>query len=388
MSVYDGLISIAIAPNAFRSSLTAIEAVQQIQAGLQRSRLNFNTLHMPLADGGDGTLDTWLSAKGGERYLVTVEDPLGRPIEAEFGMHNTTAMVEMARASGIELLAKDERNPMRASTYGTGQLIRAAVKEFGATEVLIGVGGSATVDGGLGCLQALGAIILDGVGNTVERGAAALAGVGYVNLTPLREAFRGISFKVLCDVANPLVGDNGAAHVFGPQKGADASDVKTLDLNLTHFAHMLKEASQIDITHMPRAGAAGGLSGGLHAALDAELLSGIDYLIDTLGYRDQLVTERPSYLITGEGKLDTQTGGGKGPLGIAAIAYELDIPVIALVGALDVPSAGQLQEWHIDVAYSIVQRPCTMEEAISNAGDWLRDAATSIGELLALQFLG
>lgn len=373
---------VAIAPNAFRGSLTAIEATKLIAEGLAHSDFYCTILEMPLADGGDGTLDVWLNATGGQRHAVTVSDPLSRAITAEFGLAGNTAVIEMARASGIELLQQDERNPLQATTYGTGELILGAIAS-GATEILIGVGGSATVDGGAGCLQALGAHLLDKDGQAIGFGGGELARLASIDVNPVLKQLDGVKLSVLCDVDNPLVGDRGAARVFGPQKGASSDDVEILEANLAHFAAIVARDVGRTIADVAHGGAAGGLSAGLYA-VGASLDSGIERMIAACGYKNLLTEEEPPMLlITGEGKLDAQSHGGKAPIGIAKLAYTYEIPVIALVGALEA-SPQQLQEWYIDAAYSIVQRPCSLEEAIANAPNWLRDAANHVGNLLAL----
>ncbi len=374
---------VAIAPNAFRGSLSAMEATKLIAEGLANSTFYCTTIEMPLADGGDGTLDVWLAATGGQRHTTFVQDPLGRQISAEFGLSQHTAVIEMARASGIELLKPHEHDPLQATTYGTGQLILAAMAA-GATDILIGVGGSATVDGGAGCLQALGAKLLDENGQDIGFGGGALGHIASIDLQAAITTLKGVKLAVLCDVDNPLVGEQGAARVFGPQKGANIEAVSRLEDNLSHYAAIMARDVGCDIASIAHGGAAGGLSSGLYA-VGATLDSGIERIIAACGYEDLLIEDTPPILlITGEGRLDSQSDRGKAPIGIAVLAHNYNIPVIALVGALEA-SPMQLQEWHISAAYSIVQQPCNLDEAIASAPHWLRDTATHIGNILALR---
>lgn len=376
---------IAIAPNAFRGSLSAFQAVECVRAGLTQSALAGSTLElisMPLADGGDGTLDVLLGGLGGERLRLTATGPLGAPVEAELGLlgDGRTAVVELAQASGVERIPRPERNPLLATTYGTGELIAAAWAR-GYQRILIGVGGSATVEGGVGCLQALGARLLDSEGNDISRGGAGLARLESVDAGAIRAKYAGIEIVVLCDVTNPLLGPSGAARVFGPQKGADPAMVETLEANLTRFAGVIRRDLGTDITTLAGGGAAGGIGAGLHAFLSAELAPGGAAIISALGYDKQLAGA--DLVITGEGKLDGQTGGGKAARAIAAAAAQAGVPVVALAGTLDADAAA-LRAMGIQAAWSIAPGPCTLETALDQAGNWLTRAATQLGNLLAL----
>ncbi|NDJ86895.1 MAG: glycerate kinase [Chloroflexi bacterium] len=375
-------LKIAVAPNAFRGSLTALEAVACIERGLRSSLLPCEIISMPLADGGDGTLDVWVSAKEGRRLSQAVTGPRGQPVVAEYGMTGDTALVEMARASGIELLAPDERDPLLTTTYGTGELIRAAVMA-GARRIMVGVGGSATVDGGAGCLQALGGRLLDRDGASIPPGGGGLGHLARIDLSPVQELLSDVILQVLCDVDNPLLGPEGAAPVFGPQKGADAAAVRTLSENLAHFAAELAVATGVDVGTERGAGAAGGLSAGLMAGASAELVSGVEALIEDCGYAAVLSEADIALIITGEGKLDSQTGGGKAPLGIARQAAKRAIPVVAFAGSVTA-SVVELRRWNIQAAWSIVPHPCTLDQAVANAAPWLEAAATHLGNALAL----
>ncbi|MBI5928719.1 MAG: glycerate kinase [Chloroflexi bacterium] len=375
-------MKIALCPNAFRGSLTALQAAEAMAQGLRKSRLACDPLLMPLADGGNGTLDVWLYAVQGERIQIPVRGPLGETVLAEYGMAGKTALVEMAQASGVELLPLSDRNPLKTSTFGTGQLIMDAVQR-GATEILVGVGGSATVDGGAGCLLALGAHLLDKNNHLIAGTGESLGQLASIDITPLREKLAGVKIRVLCDVDNPLIGPLGAATIFGPQKGADTWAVAQLEKNLVHFAKIARRDIGIEMGDVPRTGAAGGLSAGLNALAGAELVSGADVVIQACGY-DKILTEQGvALVITGEGKLDDQTGGGKGPLGIAHAAARLRIPVIALAGSVTA-SVENLQAWGFAAAWSIVPRPCSLEEALKNGESWLIESATHLGNTLSI----
>lgn len=377
---------IAIAPNAFRGSLTALDAVACITAGLERSALaargNLELIPMPLADGGDGTLDILLRGLGGERIWRTVTGPDGEPVCAPFGVlgDGRTAVIEMAHASGIELIPPARRNPLHTTTYGTGELIGAAL-DRGCRHLVIGIGGSATNDGGAGCMQALGARLTDESGAPIPPGGGGLARLASIEANALRQRLEGVEVTVLCDVTNPLIGPNGASHVFGPQKGADPDMVRVLDANLTRYADIIRRDLGLDVAELPGGGAAGGFGAGLVAFLGARLAPGGATLIDLLGYEAHLA--RADLVITGEGKLDAQTEGGKAVQRIAEAATRAGVPVIAFAGKVDA-DADSLNGIGIRAAWSIVPGPCTLDQAIANASDWLTAAAITLGNTLAL----
>lgn len=374
-------MNILIAPNAFKGSLSAVDAAACIARGLARSGLDCTIDQMPIADGGDDTLAV-LMAAGGQAHQAMVEGPLGEPVQATWGMlpDGQTAVVEMARASGLKLLRPAERDPLRASTFGTGQVIAAAV-EAGARRIIVGVGGSATVDGGAGCVQALGVHLLDTQGNEVPRGGGALDRVRWIDTGGLLPALKGVSVKVACDVTNPTLGPNGAAAVFGPQKGATSEQVALLENNLRHFFTLTAQQIGVDVRDLPRGGAAGALSAGLAAFLGAELCSGIDLVLDALDAERRL--DGVSLVITGEGRLDVQTLGGKGPVGVAHLARAHGIPVIALAGSVGDDEAA-LHTAGFDAILSIVPGVISLEEAMARAADLLERAGERVGRLLRL----
>lgn len=374
---------LAIAPNAFRGSLSARQAAECIVAGLRRSALRDAAFHvMPLADGGDGTLITLLNGLGGQEIPVQTVDPLRRPITATFGLlgDSKTAVVELARASGNELLTRDERNPLIATTRGTGDLIRAAV-EHGSTRILVGMGGSATVDGAAGSLQALGVRLINRHGEPIAPGGGGLMDLAHVDATPAQDFLRGVEIVLLADVTNPLLGEHGAAHVFGPQKGATSPMVEQLEAALAHFATIIQRELGVDVTLLAGGGAAGGFGAGMVGCLGATLVPGGATIITQLGY-DRLIPSM-DLIITGEGKLDGQTVGGKAVQSIAEIAQQAGVPVVALAGTL-AADADALRRIGLRAAWSIVPRPCSLDEALANAADWLTAAAEQLGNLLAM----
>lgn len=374
-------MKILVAPNAFKGALSAVEAAAWITRGLQRSGLDCQIEQMPIADGGDDTMDV-LVAQGGTIHELTVDGPLGRPVTAEWGMlaDGETAIVEMARASGLKLLTPAERNPLLASTYGTGQLIAAAV-EAGARRIIVGVGGSATVDGGMGCMMALGVRLLDATGQEVTRGGGSLADIAQIDTSQMLARLRDRSVQVLvaCDVDNPTLGPNGAAAIFGPQKGATPEQVDILENNLRHFFTLTAEQVGVDVRELTGGGAAGALSAGLAAFFFAELHSGIDLVLDALHFAERLADI--DLVITGEGRMDSQTLSGKGPFGLALAAREQGVPTVALVGSIG-DGEDALLEAGLAAILPIAPGPITLGDSMADAENLLAAAALRVGRLL------
>ncbi len=367
-------MQIALAPNAFKGSLTAQEAVAAMADGLQRSRLAAQVWRWPLADGGDGTLDVMLSAQHAQRRTITVHDALGRPVQAAYGLLGQTAIIEMARASGLAMLG-DNRDALRASSDGTGQLMQDAIAQ-GATRILLGVGGSATVDGGAGCLAALGVGLFDAAGDPLPPGGGALDKLTHVQPNP---ALADVRIEVLCDVDNPPLGPRGAAPVFGPQKGASPAQVEQLAANLAHFFGTIAAQGGRDVRDLPGGGAAGALAGGLAALAGAELVPGAQIIIEILGYAQAL--PHCDLVITGEGALDAQTEGGKAPAVIARLAAEHGVPTIALAGSIPTPMP---EDSPFAAAFSLVPGPVSLDAATQHATEWLAEAAYNLGNALAM----
>jgi glycerate kinase len=326
---------------------------------------------VPLADGGEGTVDAVRRARGGALRPARVSDPLGRPVDASFLLlDDGTAVLEMAAASGLPLLAVHERDPMRASTDGTGELMRAAL-EAGARRLVIGVGGSATVDGGAGMVQALGVRLLDAQGRDLPPGGEALRRLAHIDLTGLQSQFRDLEIEVLCDVQNPLVGPHGAAPVFGPQKGATPAMVATLDSALARLGTVLERELGRPVAAAVGAGAAGGLAAGLAGFLGAALRPGIDVILDLLDVRQHVGAA--DLVLSGEGQLDGQTVGGKVIAGLARVVAAAGAPLVAVAGRVT-PDAGALYGQGLTAAFSLADGPRTLDDCQEHAPELLARA--------------
>jgi glycerate kinase len=373
--------NILIAPGAFKQSLSANQAADCIAHGLKQALPQANLTLFPIADGGNGTLDAWL-AQGGTRHTITVHDALLRPIQADYGIlpDGKTAVIEMALASGMELLTTPELNPLQATTYGTGELLQHAL-ENRARRFIIGMGGSATVDGASGALRALGIKLLDKFGGEIPHGGGGLSQLATIDASGLDSRWQDCEIIIASDVENLLLGEQGAAAVFGPQKGATPEQVRILDENLSHFAELLANQHGREIRNLVGGGAAGGLSAGLIAFLGGRIASGIDLLLAHNNFVERL--KDADLVITGEGQMDEQTIHGKGPIGVAKLAREHGVPTIALVGGLNVHDS-ILHENGIQAAFSIVDKPMPLADALANAHVLLERAALRIGFILEL----
>lgn len=372
-------MKILVASGAFKQSLTAAEACAAMALGLRQSGLGAEIEELPIADGGNGTLDAFLSG-GGQRISLPVVDPLGRKIKADYGLiaGGKTAIIEMALASGLELLAPAELNPMAATTYGTGQLMADALAK-GVERVIVGLGGSATVDGGMGCLQALGVKLLDGAGEDIGPGGRGLADIVTIDSDGLDARWQDLQVIIASDVENPTLGETGAARIFGPQKGADPQMVETLERNLKHCFSLIYEQLGRDLRQATGGGAAGAFAAGLMAFLPCEIVSGIDLVLTRNRFVEKLAD--CALVITGEGQIDAQTLDGKGPLGVATLAAAQGVPTIAIVGGLNIDDA-RLHEAGVQAAFSIVDRPMSLEAALADAYDLTRRAALRLGYAL------
>ncbi len=326
-------LKIAVAPAGFKGTLSPKAAAQAICTGLKKSSPLFQPLAAPMADGGLGTAEAILAAKGGCRIRVRVRDPLGRKITATYAMlaDGKTAVIDMAAACGMALLRSDELDPMRASTFGVGRMILSAL-DHGARMIVVGLGDSATVDGGAGMAAALGARLLDRCGRTLAPGGGALEKLARIDLHGLEPRLKKTKFIAAADVTNPLLGVNGAARVFGPQKGASPQEVEHLAAGLVRFARIVARDIGADVRNLRHAGAAGGLGAGLRAFLGAELRSGAETVARAIGLKK--IIRQSVLVITGEGRVDRQTAQGKAPARVAEIARELGRPVFALCGVL------------------------------------------------------
>lgn len=364
---------IVIAPNAFKGSLTALQAAQAIRDGVLAVVEDAELVLVPIADGGDGTVDALVAATNGERRVLRVRGPLGEPVDADYGLieSSKTAVIEMAKAAGLALLPAARRDPGATTTYGVGELMQHAY-DAGARHFIVGIGGSATNDGGAGLAQALGYHLLDDQGQELKPGGLALARLARIHVGGVHANWREAQVEVACDVSNPLTGPSGASAIYGPQKGATPEMVAELDAALKRLADVIRRDLATDIEDLPGAGAAGGLGGGLVAFTGATLAPGAEMVMKTLHFDDRLAGA--DLVITGEGRLDSQTGRfGKGPAAVARHARNAGIPTIGIGGSL--ADEGELARL-FDALESAVTEPSTLEQALGEASDRLRHAAS------------
>lgn len=366
---------IVIAPDSFKENLTSLQVAKAIETGIRRVLPNVECVKVPMADGGEGTVQSLVDAVGGKFIRKQVTGPLGQPVKARYGLlaDGETAVIEMAEASGLPLVPAAKRDPLKATTYGTGELILDAVKR-GARNIIIGIGGSATVDGGAGMAQALGVKFLNAKNREIKQtlGGGLLNTIASIDISQRDPRIRKTRIVIASDVDNPLAGRKGAAHVFGPQKGATPAQVKTLDDNLRHFGKLIKADLNIAVTNLAGAGAAGGLGAGLVAFAGAKMQSGVDIVIKATGLDLQL--PGADLVITGEGQVDFQTAFGKTPAGVAKAAKKARVPVIAIGGGLADDARGVF-EHGIQGLDAAVARPMPLDHALDNASQYLANAA-------------
>lgn len=374
-------MKLVIAPDSFKESLSAPEVAAAIARGWSRARPLDEILLRPMADGGEGTVDAVLAATGGERRECTVRGPLGAPVQAHWGwLEEGAAVIEMAAASGLHWVAPELRDATRTTSYGTGELIRAAL-DAGARKIILGLGGSATNDGGMGLLQALGVRFLDERGEPLGDGGAALAGLHAIDLAGLDPRLAGVEVEVAADVNNPLCGEHGASAVFGPQKGASPEQVRQLDAALARYAEVAARTLGQDHSLFPGVGAAGGLGFAARAFLKARFRPGVELVAEVSGLAEAL--QGADLAITGEGRLDEQSLHGKTPIGVARLAREAGVPLIALAGSLG-KGYGRLHEAGIAAAFSLVPGPISLAEAMAGAAGELEARAEELARLWSL----
>jgi glycerate 2-kinase len=374
-------VKIVIAPDSFKGSLSAAEVCAAVEAGARRAVPDAEVVRVPMADGGEGTLDCFVAARGGDLVEVAATDPVGRPVKAAYALSGDgrSAVVELAAASGLPLVEDVPPDPLGAGTSGTGELIADAVRR-GARDVLVCIGGSASTDGGTGLLRALGVRFLDEAGADLPPGGAPLARLAAIDDSGVADAVRAARFRVACDVTNPLVGPEGAAAVFGPQKGADPAQVRELDAALTRFADVLAGRFGVRVHDLPGAGAAGGTCGGLVGVLGAEPSGGARLVAAAVGLHDAL--DGADLVITGEGRVDGQSAGGKVVSAVAALAKDRAIPAVALAGGV----TGPLDELHglgLSAAFSIADGPRTLDALKADAAPLLGALAEQVVRLAA-----
>ncbi|MGE5334449.1 MAG: glycerate kinase [Nitrososphaerota archaeon] len=375
---------IVVAPQSLKGSLDAAGVGDAIAAGIRRVWPDAAIRIVPVADGGEGTVRALVAATGGVLRQAEVSGPLGEPVLAEYGMlggeQAHTAVIEMAAASGLPLVPLDARDPRRTTTRGTGELMRAAL-DAGAQRLLIGIGGSATNDGGAGMAQALGARLLDAQGNELPVGGAALAHLARIDVAALDPRLKAIEIQVASDVTNPLCGTEGASAIYGPQKGATPAMVAELDAALAHYGELLRRDLGADVMNTPGAGAAGGLGAGLLAFAHARLVPGAHLVLTTLDFEHTV--QHAALVFTAEGRLDQQTAYGKAVGAVAAAARSAGARVVALAGSVAADEAA-LSSLGIDVALSICNGPMSLEESMANTPHLLTDAATHAARMIAI----
>ena len=365
-------MKVVVAPNAFKGSLTASQAAAAIAGGVREVFPDADVLEVPMADGGDGTVEALVSAHRGRYLAADVEGPRGDPVPATYGLIEAgrTGVVELASASGLTLIPAERRDPRRTSTYGFGQLLEAA-RKAGAAEIIAGIGGSATNDGGAGMAQALGYRLLDSAGRDLPRGGAALARLERIDPAGFDRGWHSVSVKVACDVTNPLTGPEGASAVYGPQKGADAEMVRELDAALANFADVIDRDLGERVAEVPGAGAAGGAGAGLLAFLDARLIPGAPLVVEASGLDEKL--KGADLVITGEGRVDTQTAYGKAPGEVAKRAQAARIPVLLIAGS-KAPGWEVLSGLGVTAVVTLDEEGDNLQQLMGDAGEMLRRA--------------
>jgi len=377
------MMKIIIAPDSFKESLSAMAVATCIEKGFSEIFPDSEYIKVPLADGGEGTVEVLVDALNGQRQHQAVHGPISGNVDAVWALLEEekakTALIEIAAASGLDLITPEQRDPLRATSFGTGQSILHAL-DAGVSKILIGLGGSATNDGGAGILQALGGRLLDGQGNELALGGAALADLAEIDLTGLDKRCAGVEFIVACDVSNPLIGENGASAIFGPQKGATPDTVKLLDNALSNFAEVVEKKTGINHKQSVGFGAAGGAPLGLSLAFNIEIKPGIDMVLDILKVNEQL--EDADLVISGEGMMDNQTLNGKTPFGIAKRAAARNIPVISIAGSLGTEVDALYQT--MDSIFGTVRSPQTLSQVLSEAEVNLTRTARNIAATLLI----
>ena len=375
-------MKIIIAPDSYKESLTAMEVATAIEAGFRQVMPTAEYIKLPMADGGEGTVQSLVDASNGSIIEHQVTGPLGEQVPAFFGImgDDKTAVIEMAAASGLHLVSPNLRNPMLTTSYGTGELILAAL-DHGVDHIIVGIGGSATNDGGIGMAQALGVQLLDNKGQALGFGGQALAQLASIDITTVDPRLAHIKLEVACDVDNPLCGKKGASHIFGPQKGATPAMVAELDQHLAHYAAIIKRDLAIDVKDMAGAGAAGGMGAALLGLFNAQLRSGIEIVIDAVHLGD--IIKDADLVITGEGRIDSQTIHGKTPIGVARTAKKYHKPVIGIAGCLS-QDCGVVYDHGIDAVFSVVPAAMSLEHAFNNAAVNVELTARNIAAIYCL----
>lgn len=368
-------MKLLVASDSYKGSLNTMQVAEQIKKGVEKVFPDAQFMCVPVADGGEGTVEAMVSSLGGEYRTVEVTAPDGRKIQADYGvLPGRKVVVEMAAASGLPLIPDKERNVMKATTYGTGELIKAALNED-CTQIYIGIGGSATNDGGMGMAQALGYSFRDKDGKEVGFGGGELARVEVIDKSMADKRLKEKEIIVMCDVTNPLCGEFGAAAVYGPQKGATPEQIVELDNGLKHFSQVIRDQLGLDLEEVPGAGAAGGLGAGLVAFAEAKIKSGIDAILEVSNFSEKL--DWADIVITGEGRIDRQSAFGKAISGISKMARTKDVPVVAVSGSIEC-GAEIIYEKGVSTMEAAVCRPMHVDEAMLNANILVENAVERV----------
>ncbi|WP_312927311.1 glycerate 2-kinase [Pseudescherichia sp.] len=378
-------MKIVIAPDSYKESLSATEVAQAIEKGFREIFPDAHYVSVPVADGGEGTVEAMIAATQGAEHTASVTGPLGERVDARWGMSGDghTAFIEMAAASGLALVPPELRNPLITTSRGTGELILHAL-DHGARNIIIGIGGSATNDGGAGMVQALGAKLCDANGTEIGHGGGSLMSLNTIDISGLDPRLASCTLRVACDVTNPLTGEQGASRIFGPQKGATDAQIVELDNNLSHYADMIKKSLRVDVKEVAGAGAAGGMGAALMAFLGAELRSGIEIVTQALNLEEHI--HDCTLVVTGEGRIDSQSIHGKVPVGVAKVAKKYHKPVIGIAGSLT-HDVGVVHQYGIDAVFSVLTSIGTLEEAFRGAFDNIYRASRNIAATLRVGML-
>lgn len=370
-----------LAPDSFKESMTAEQACAAMQRGIVKALPDAQFIYVPMADGGEGTVDALVAARNGRKVELDVSGPfIQQKVQSYFGLieNDQTAVIEMALANGIHLIESSQRNPLLTSTLGTGEIIKAAL-ELGVSKIIIGLGGSVTNDAGAGMAQALGAKFLDENGQAVQVGGGQLAQIQSIDLSQLDPRLKSTEIVIASDVNNPLCGENGASHVFAPQKGATSEMVEVLDQNLSHFADLVAQHIGQDFQDIAGAGAAGGLGFGLMAFAGAKIRSGVEIVIEETGLSEKI--DQADYVFTGEGGIDFQTKFGKTPFGVAQVAKRFNKPVIAFAGYVG-KGIEELYDEGFTAIFGIVDGACDLQTALKNGEKNLERCCVNVVKVL------
>lgn len=381
-------MKIVIAPDSFKGSISASAAAEAIERGVKRRFPQAETIKVPIADGGEGTMESLVMATGGRTVEVQVTGPLGSPVDAAYGLlqseSGNVAVIEMAQASGLILIASNERNPLTTTTYGTGELIKRALDD-GCRSFILALGGSATNDGGAGMLQALGMRLLDDAGNEVSWGGGQLKHIRTIDDQAWDPRIAESQFLIATDVQNPLLGPEGATYIYGPQKGVTPDMLESLEQHMTAWAELVEQTNGVRLHELAGAGAAGGLCGAFLAFFPTTMKRGIDVVIQYTGIHEQL--DGADLVITGEGQIDAQTANGKTPMGIAQEAQKFNVPTIALAGSVG-QGIDKLYEHGIMAVFSIMNGPMTLQHAMDHAAELIEATTEQVMRTFNLQSEG